>query len=68
MFVPYDRATLRTQRYEDLKTIGVHLAEILQYIKISKIETLRYFGQARGDEHENFISAGFEGQYAIQKS
>jgi hypothetical protein len=30
------------------------------YMKISKIENLRYSGQARCDEHENFISACFE--------
>jgi hypothetical protein len=30
IFVPYDRANLRTFRYEDLKPIGVKLAELLQ--------------------------------------
>jgi hypothetical protein len=50
-------------RYEDLKPIGVHLAELLQYIKISKIENLQYFGQARCDKHENFISVCFDGHF-----
>jgi uncharacterized protein YnzC (UPF0291/DUF896 family) len=37
MFVQYDRGNLRTYRYEYLKPIRVHLAELLQYIKkISK--------------------------------
>jgi hypothetical protein len=53
--VAYDRATLRTYRYEDIKPTGVHLAEI------SKIENLQYFGQARCDEHDHLISVGFEG-------
>jgi hypothetical protein len=44
--------------YEDLKAIGVNLAETSQYIETSKIENLRYFGQARCAEHENFISIG----------
>jgi hypothetical protein len=63
--VPYDTHNLRTYRYEDLKPIRVHLAELLQYIKISKIENLLYFGQERCDEHENFISVGFEGHSVI---
>jgi hypothetical protein len=61
----YDRANLRTYCYEYLKPIGVHLAELLQCIKISKIESMRYFGQARCDEHENFISVCFEGHSVI---
>jgi hypothetical protein len=48
-----------------LKAIGVNLAEISQYIEMSKIENLRYFGQARCTEHENFISIGFEGHSGI---
>jgi hypothetical protein len=47
IFEAYDRATLITHRYEDLKSIGVNLADISQYIKIEKIENLRYFSQAR---------------------
>jgi hypothetical protein len=49
-------------RYEDLKHIEVNLAELSQYIKIEKIENLRYFGQARCD---NFISVGCEGHSLI---
>jgi hypothetical protein len=45
---------------QDVKAIGVNLAEISQYIEISKIENLRYFGQAWCAEHDNFISIGFE--------
>jgi hypothetical protein len=41
------------------------LADISQYIKIEKIENLRYFSQARWDEDENFISVGFEGHSVI---
>jgi hypothetical protein len=60
--VPYDRATIRTHCYENLKPIGVHLAEISQIIKNRK---LAIFGQARFDEHKNFISVGFEGHSVI---
>jgi hypothetical protein len=54
--------SLRTYYDEDLKAIGVHLAEISQTIKNRK---LAIFGQARCDELKNFISVDFEGHSVI---
>jgi hypothetical protein len=49
-----DRATLRTYCHEDWCSFGRNIAKYL------KEKTCYIFGQARFDEHRNFISVGFE--------
>jgi hypothetical protein len=59
--LPFDRATLKTKSYEVLKLIGINLAEILLFCKMSKAKFM-IFQPTEVQMSKNFISVGFRAE------